>query len=885
MHWWRSILQWRPWPSWQRREADFDRELRNHLDLEAEGHQDEGVSPDEARSAARRAFGNATLVKEDVRAIWGWTAVEQTIQDLRYSVRTLSKAPAFTAVALISIALGIAANTTVFSLIDAMWFRTLPVHDAEQLVRVYAWGLPRGSNRPGVNSFSWPLYDALRRRSTVLTDLVAHYSTAPLQVSADGETSEVQGAVVSANYFPMLGIQPALGRFFLPEEDQVRGRDTVAIISMGLWQRRFGGEPTVLGRLITINGVIFRIIGIAPEEFHGIVPGEPPNDLWIPTMMLETGYRWCSAFNDDCTPLDVIGRLPPGRRLEQARAELSAIIASADTAPGYSGPRSAFLDRAIGLDQYRRNQYTNHMKLMAAIAALLLILACTNVAGLLMARGIARQRELAVRLSIGAGRFRLVRQMLTESLVLAVAGNSLGLLLTFWTRHLLLSFYATNSEGYANFYDLRIDSLTLTVSLALAILTGLLFGLVPAIQATKPDVALALKSDSVSRGGPASHVRAGLVMAQVALSLVMIVSAGLLARSALQIEWGGTFDPHGVAVLRLRPKLLQYPPARSQAFLKEVIRRLEALPGVESVTFARGIGLVWRSCCLAYLPERGKEAMRADYHVVAPQYFSTLRIPLLAGREFDQHDRVGSPSVAIVNQTLARRIDPRGSVVGRAFVADGKSLEVVGVVKDSYLRSVADAPAPLFYTPFWQSPDETDARMAIRVHGDPRAMLPVLRRAIAEVDSQVPVTEQMTMLDQVRSVFMQARLAAAVLLCASVLALVLSAVGLYGVIAYMVGRRTREIAVRMALGARPSSVRALVLKQSLAVVAPGMAIGVIAALATTRLLGSWLYGVGSTDFWTFVTGGSVLFAAALAASWIPARRAARVDPMAALRCD
>jgi len=885
MSWWRSLWQWRPWSSWQRREADFDRELRNHLDLEAEGQQDATISPEEAGYAARRAFGNITLVKEDVRAIWGWTSVEGIIQDLRYAVRMLGKSPAFTAVALLSVTLGIAANTTVFSLIDAMWFRTLPVRDPEQLIRVYAWGLPKGANRPGVDSFSWPLYDAVRRRSTALTDLVAHYSTAPLQVSAGGEASEVQGAVVSANYFAMLGVQPALGRFFVPEEDQVRGRDAVAVISMGLWQRRFGGDSTVLGRSITINGVILRIIGIAPEEFHGIVPGTAANDLWMPTMMLETGYRWCNAFNDDdCAPLDVIGRLPPGRRLGEARAELSAIIANADTAPGYSGPRSAFLDRAIGLEQYRRNQYTNHMRLMAAIAALLLILACTNVAGLLMARGVARHRELAVRLSIGAGRFRLVRQLLTESLVLATAGSSLGLLLTLWTRRLLLSFYATNSEGYASFYDLRIDSLTLTVSLALAILTGLLFGLVPAIQVTKPDVALALKGDSVSRIGPASHVRAGLVMAQVALSLVMIVSAGLLARSALHIERDATFDPHGVALLRLRPKLLQYPPAHSQAFIKDVIRRLDALPGVESVTFARGIGLVWKSCCLAYLPERGKEAMRADYHV-APHYFSTLRIPLLAGREFDEHDRVGSPPVAIVNQTLARRIDPNGSVVGRVFVADGKSLQVAGVVKDSYLLSAADTPVPLLYTPFWQSPDETDARMAIRVHGDPRAMLPALRHAIAEVDPQVPVTEQMTMLDQVRGVFMQARLAAAVLLSASVLALVLSAVGLYGVMAYMVGRRTREIGVRMALGARPASVRGLVLKQSMAVVAPGMAIGVIAALAITRLLGSWLYGVGATDFWTFVAGGSVLAAAALIASWIPARRAARVDPIAALRCD
>jgi hypothetical protein len=339
---WADIGKWRPWSARQRREADLDRELRAHLELEQEEQRDAGFSADDGRNAARRAFGNLALVKEEVRETWGWSSVERVMQDIRYALRVLRKAPAFTTVALLSITLGIAANTTVFSLIDAMWLRTLPVRDPEQLVRVYAWGLPKGSHRPGIDSFSWPLYDAVRRRSTVLTDLVAHYSTAPFQVSAGGETGEVQGAVVSANYFPALGVQPALGRFFLPEEDQVRGRDAVAVISMGLWQRRFGGDPTVVGRGITINGVAFRIVGVAPEEFPGIVPGLARNDLWIPAMMLETGYRWCNAFTADCTPLDVIGRLPRGRSLEEARAELSTIIASADTAPDIPGREALF---------------------------------------------------------------------------------------------------------------------------------------------------------------------------------------------------------------------------------------------------------------------------------------------------------------------------------------------------------------------------------------------------------------------------------------------------------------------------------------------------------------------------------------------------------------
>src|SRR5215471_16066138 len=335
-------------------DQDLDRELRAHLEAEAEQQQDSGLAAEQARYAARRALGNTTLVKEEVREMWGWTSVERLLQDLRYAIRVLRSAPVFTIVALLSITLGIAANATVFSLIDAMWFRTLPVRAPEQLVRLYAWGLPKGARNPGTDSFSWPLYDAVRRRATVLQDLVAHYSTAPVQVSDGGETSEVQGAVVSANYFPMLGIRPALGRFFLPEDDKVRGRDAVAVISTAFWQRRFGGDPSVIGRAITINGVGFKIIGIAPEQFPGLVLGTSPNDLWIPTMMLETGYRGCNSFADDCAVLSVIGRLPPGRKLEEARAELSAIIANADKAPGYAGPRSAFLDRAIGLEQHVR---------------------------------------------------------------------------------------------------------------------------------------------------------------------------------------------------------------------------------------------------------------------------------------------------------------------------------------------------------------------------------------------------------------------------------------------------------------------------------------------------------------------------------------------------
>ncbi len=640
----------------------------------------------------------------------------------------------------------------------------------------------------------------------------------------------------------------------------------------------------MLGQAITINGARFQIVGVAPENFHGVLPGHPSNEVWIPAMMIEIGYRWCNAFQFDCAPLGVIGRLPSGRKIEEAQAELSAIVGGVGADRKDPLLQAAFLDRATGLERPARNRYSSHLQLLGSVAGLLLLLACANIAGLLIARGIARRREIAVRLSIGATRARLIRQLLTESLVLGLMGGALGLLLSLGTRGMLLKFYSLSDEGRTNFYDIHIDPLILGISLLLAVGAAVLFGAVPAIQATRPDVALALKSDS-SGGSGRAHLRGGLVTMQVALSLVLLVSAGLLAESVGQIETGTNFDPRGVALLRLRPNLINYSPARAQAFTRDAITKVESLPDVESVAYARGVGFVWLTCCTGFLPQQQEGAARASYHVIGPRYFSTLHVPLVAGREFDEHDRAGAPLVAIINQTFAARQFPDEPAIGRSFVADGHPLRVVGIVKDFLPRSLADDVHPTYYTPFWQSANETDTRLAVRVHGDPRAILATLRRAIGEVDPQVPVTEQLTMLDQVRGVYMQARLAAAVLLCASILALILSAVGLYGVIAFITVRRTKEIGVRIALGARPSAVRGLILEQAAMIAAPGIAIGLAGAFASTRLLGAWLYGVRAIDPFVFAAAAIALSVVAMAASWIPAHRAARLDPIAALRAD
>jgi predicted permease len=820
-----------------------------------------------------------------VARAWNWLST--LAADAAHALRQLRRNPGFAAAAVLSLGLGIAGNATVFSLVDAMWLRTLPVRHAESLVRI-------SPMRPGgrLDSVSFPEYDSLRRRVTTLAALAAHYSTAPLQVSAAGESAEEQGAVVSGNYFSMLGVAPAHGRFFLAAEGAAPGRDPVAVISTGFWRRRFGGDATVLGREMLINGVHFRIVGVAPEEFRGVLPGAPANEIWIPLMMIETGYRWCSAFRDDCTPLQLIGRLAPGRTAAQAAAEVATLVAARDAERGREQlRRRAYVEPAVGVEPELRRIYSPQMRLLAAIAAVLLLLACANVAGLLIARSLARRREIAVRLSLGAGRARLIRQLVTESLVLALAGAALGVTLTGWTRRLLVAFYTTDAEGYHPYFDLHLDPPTLGFALALGVLTGVLFGLAPAAQAVRVNVVPALKSDASSGADPASRWRTLMVTAQMALSVVVLVATCLLVRSASRIEHGAQFEPRGVALMRLRSRLVPYPPARAQALTREVLRRIEAQPGVESVGFARGSGLVWGACCSARIavpgraraPLRPEDEREVDYQLVGPGTFAVLRIPLLDGRDFDARDRLGSPAVAVVNQTLAARIEPHGSPLGRLFQADGRAWRVVGVVRDAQFHSALAPPPPFFYLDFWQSPEEVDARLAVRTKGDPRAALPMVRRVIAAIDPQLPVTEQMTLLDQVEGRFTDSRLAAGVMLAAGGLALLLSAVGLYGVIAYSLRQRRREIGLRMALGARRSQVLRLVLREVSTVVVPGIALGLAAAAAVTRLLGAWLYGVSAGDPASFLIAPAALAAAALLATWLPARRASRLDPAVALR--
>jgi len=809
-------------------------------------------------------------------------------QDLRYGALILSKKPGFTLIVVVTLALGIGANLTIFSFVDSFFLRPIPAREPAALVNVEAT-----RNGRWYGEYAYPTYAHYRDHSKSFEALAAHYSTAPLNVVTEGDSRVANGAVVSANYFPMLGIQPRLGRFFLPEEDAVPDRNPVVVISYGMWQGRFNGDPGALGKELLLNGSACKIIGVAPPDFPGVLAGFP-NEFWLPTMMLRLGYRWCDALADvNCKTLSLLGRLAPGRTLADAEAELNLLAQQlAAASPAEQRPVIS-LRPAIGVRWNEREEFSYQMRLLMAVTGLLLVIACANVAGLMLVRGAARRREIAVRLCIGAGRARLIRQFLTESLLLAFAGGALGSLISLWAKDLLAVFYTTTYSSMQRHYDLSLSPRALVYALALTLLTGFLFGLPPALQATRHDLARALKDEGLSQSPRRQRLQSALVIGQVALSLALLVAAGLLIRSESHVRQGSNFDPQHVVALRLRPALVNYSPENAQAFAREVVRRLEATPGVQSVSLSSGAGLAWlsggnlRVRLPEQAPQRAEDQLEAPYQEVAPRFCETLKIPLLQGREFNAGDRLGARRVAVVNETLARRLWPEGSPLERALILNDQPYQVVGVSKDAQLRNALEGPLPFIYLPTWQKNfrQPIDARLLARVAGDPQTMLPLLRRVIVSVDPQVPISEDVPLTQQVNATYKPVLLTSAVLIWAGALAFFLSMLGLYGSLSFAVSQRTREIGIRMALGAERRNVLRLVIAQGLRLALAGVAIGLLVAYAATRLVKSLLYGVSATDPLTFVVIAALLLSVALVACWLPARRATKVDPMVALRVE
>ena len=799
---------------------------------------------------------------------------------VRQAVRRLARAPLFTGLVILTLAPGIGAHVAIFSFVNVLFLKPLPLRDADRVVGVY-----QTRQGAGYNPLSLPDYLDTRAASTSFDGLASHYPTAPLQLANGNESIEINGSVVSGNYFSVLGIEPALGRFF-GSEDDAPGVSPVVVISSRMWQSRFGGRRDVLGQILRMNNTTFTVVGVTPARFEGVLLGIP-SDVWLPNSMAAVGYRFCDARSRDCTWLSLIGRLKPGRTLEEAQAEMSVLGSRLAAAyPATNRGLGLRVEPLRGVHPSARADTLRLAALLLAAVTLVIAVACANAGSLLLVRSLTRRREIAVRLALGATRWNVAAPIVAEALLPALLGGAAGILLAGWLGRVIVALYPSDVP-----LDLTIDLKVIGYAGLLSLLTGLIVGLVPALQSTRPSLVTAMKEDVTAAEHGRPRLLGLMIIVQVALSFVLLTCTGLLARSSANALRGSGFDPAGVVTLRLRPRQIEYTPRQGQAFSREALRRLGALPGVRAVSL--GVQLppaVLGDVLPVRLPgqaPRSKEGPTAQTGNIAPHFFQTLGVPLLQGRDFDDHDSVGTAPVAIVNRTLARRLWPDRDAIGQPIVIADKTADktytVVGLVADVGSLHAMQEPAAQIYLPYWQNADLLDARLCLRADGDLARLLPAVRRELHAIDPNVPVTEMETLTATLDRDAAPIRATGTVLAAAAGLALVLSTIGLYGILSLAVAQRHRDIGIRMALGASRSQVVALVVRDAIRLVAIALAIGLAATLALSRLLAHDLYGITARDPLTFTAALLLLTLTAALASWLPARRASRVDPAVAIR--
>lgn len=813
--------------------------------------------------------------------------------DLRYGIRLMFKNPGFTLVAVLSLALGVGANTAIFSVANTLMLKPLPgIKNPDGLVWVFS--TMRGGSK--VISTSYPNYTDYKQQNDVFSGLAA-FSGLPLSLKA-GDTPEVlAGQIVSGNYFDVLGVVPSAGRAFLPEEDQ-KGAPAVAVISHGLWKRRFGSNPNVVGQYVTINGLDFNIIGVAPEGFTGVEVGSTP-DIWVP-LSLQTQLALPAEGNlpksqqDSLTDrgfswLNMIGRLKPGTNLQQAEAQIKTIASRLEQEHRDANKDigAAVYSANSGLDPRESQEMLPIAAILLAIMGLVLLIVCTNLANLLLARSSLRQREIGIRMALGAGRGLLIRQLLTESLVIALTGGALGLALGFWTSHLILA-YA--SVPIAPQIDLRILVFTLIVSL----FTVLAFGLVPALQSSRTDLVAVIKDEAATagKGYKKSRVRNLLIIAQVTLSLILLICAGFFLRSvskAQNVDLG--FDANNVLLVPVDLGLQSYSEPKGKAFYQTLVDNLQTLPNVQSVSLAEHIPLDQSSFSQANVTLEGHEDIPvtddtylAAMNTVGLNYFQTLGLTFLRGRDFNAQDSSSAPGVIVVNETLAKRFWPNEDPIGKRLkIGESKTYQtVIGVVKNGTYRNVGENPRPYIYQPVSQNYVQKMTVM-IRTAGDPNQIVTSVRDRIHTLDINMPLTDIKLLSEHVRQSFLPLQMTAYLLGGFGLLALVLAAIGVYGVTAYSVSQRTHEVGIRMALGAKPRDVLRLVIGEGMMIVFIGIVIGLLLGFGLTTLLARLVYGANGSDLLVLLLIPMTLALVAFLACYLPARRAARVDPMVALR--
>ncbi|HSD33172.1 MAG TPA: ABC transporter permease [Gemmatimonadales bacterium] len=818
--------------------------------------------------------------------------MDTLFQDLRYALRSLAKSPGFTAVAVLTLALGIGANSSVFTLVNAALFRPIASPHADRLV--WLAGTRESSRERRVSLRRQLSYPELRDYQSQLTHIavLGGHQNVPLALGSGGEPERLNGMIVTSGYFRVLEQRPPLGRFFTTDDD-VAGATPVAVLSYHLWQRRFDGAADLLGRDIVVNGRPFTVIGVAPRGFIGSDLGYRV-DVWVPlgTAAIVTPDDARFVERRDVGWLRVIGRLTPGATLALADAEARTIAARIVAVhPELERNGVRVIRFAGGLDPGNRQEAVPVFALLMAVPALVLLIACANVANLMLARAATRRREIGIRLALGATRRRLFTQLFTEALVLTVVAGGVGMLLSVWINDLLIAVSHLPEEvSVALTPDIRVLAFTGCVALA----TGILFGLVPAFRASRPDLVPALKDGG---GGPGGQVRrsrlvSGFVVSQMALSLVLLVTAGLFLRTlgkALRVD-PGVETTHAVAI-SFDLRIQGYDASREGAFYTQLLERVRGFPGVTAASLASPMPLGSRllsSPVAAEGPGDDDVNVQASYAAIWPGYFDAIGAPLVRGRDFTPRDRAGAPPVTIINETMARRLWPGQDPIGkRVRFPSGTEpyLEVVGVARDGKYHELTEEPRPFLYVPERQRADLSDITLLVRTAGDPRPLLPALRETIRSLDPNLPVFQAMTLADALRQRLDKERGASSVLGVFGGLALLLAALGLYGVMAYAVAQRTREVGVRMALGAARGQVLQQFLGEGLRLAAIGVVMGLIIAAALTRVIARFLYGITPTDVLTFALCASLLGAVAVCATVIPARRATRVDPMVALRTE
>ncbi|HEY5070146.1 MAG TPA: ABC transporter permease [Candidatus Acidoferrum sp.] len=870
----------------RRLEHDLDEELRSHLEMATEINLNKGMSPEDARREALRSFGGIEQTKELYRDRRGLPFLETAFQDLRFGLRMLRRDPGFSVLAILCLTLGIGANAAVFSWIEGILFRPYPaVSHQERLLALTGTARSEAGN----TGLSWPDFIDLRRNCTLFDSFFVSKITGTT-LSIGDRAERATGSIVSDNYFDALGVHPILGRGFEPGEDSGRNAHPVTIISYQLWKGRFNGDPQIIGKTQRLDGVLHTIVGVAPEGFYGTFVGWAMQ-FWVPASMEEVfedgGYK---LEDRDARWIEAFARLKPGVTIEQAQHEVSSVAMRLEADyPATNRGRSIKLWALWQTPFNNASTLLPTLEIMLAVVVFVLLIACANVGNLLLVRSFARRHEMTVRLAIGAGRGRIVKQLFTEALILSAFGTAGGLLVAHWCRHALVLLFPARG-GVAMHLPGEIDWRVLLLSAAVCLLATLLLGLVPAMQTSKIDLAGALKADSAGVVGSRGRawVRSGLVVVQVSLSFVLLVGAGLLIQSLQKIRTSSPgFSTHGVMFTGVGLVSAAYDAQRAQNFQVQLIDRVKAMPGVESVVFARMTPLSYGSFSSTPIAVDGydvppEERPTVEYNEVGPDYFATMGIPLVSGREFTRADDERGALVAIVNETMAAQFWRDRNPIGERVQVKDRWMQVVGVAKDSKYRSVRETAKPFFYVPLRQN-FSVSAALFIRTPLSPETVAVTLAREVHALDPSLAPYELITLQEQLDRSTSPQLVAVTLVSVLGALALLLAVIGLYGVMSYAVSQSMRELGLRMALGADASNLVQLVLSRGLALTAGGALLGAAVALALTRLLGNLLYHVSPRDPLVFGAAFAVMTIAALAACFLPAWRATRTDPAEALR--